>query len=115
KAMGVRVAIDDFGTGYSSLNYLKRFPIDVLKVDQSFVRDVTFDSEDAAIARSVIALAHNMRLTVVAEGVETAAHLGFFRDEGCEEVQGFYFSRPVPADEFGGLLQDRAWLDERLN
>ena len=115
KAMGVRVAIDDFGTGYSSLNYLKRFPIDVLKVDQSFVRDVTFDAEDAAIARSVIALAHNMRLTVVAEGVETQAHLGFFRDEGCEEVQGFYFSRPVPADEFTGLLQDRAWLDERLD
>ena len=114
KAMGVRIAIDDFGTGYSSLNYLKRFPIDVLKVDQSFVRDVTTDPDDAAIARSVIALAHNMRLSVVAEGVETAEHLRFFQDEQCEEVQGFYFSRPVPAPEFTGLLTDPAWLRERL-
>jgi hypothetical protein len=99
-----RVAIDDFGTGYSSLNYLKRFPIDRLKIDRSFVRDVTTDPDAASITTAVIALARSMRLRVTADGVETGAQLEFLRCEQCDEVQGFYLSRPLAAADLARFL-----------
>lgn len=104
KALGVKLSIDDFGTGYSSLSYLKRFPIDVLKIDQSFVRDITLDADDAAITRSIISLAHSLRLTVIAEGVESDAQLAFLRRYRCDQMQGYFFSRPVCAMDFETLL-----------
>jgi diguanylate cyclase (GGDEF)-like protein/PAS domain S-box-containing protein len=107
KALGVNLSIDDFGTGYSSFSYLSRFPIDVLKIDRSFVADITHDANDAAIVDSIIALAHNLRLSVIAEGVETAEQLDYLRRQGCDEMQGYYFSRPLPADAFERLLRDR--------
>lgn len=107
KRSGVSVSIDDFGTGYSSLAYLKSFPIDKLKIDQSFVRDVTEYPDDAVITRSVISLGHNLRLQVVAEGVECSAHMAFLQAEGCDALQGFYVGFPRPAEEFGPLLRGR--------
>jgi len=104
KEMGIKLSIDDFGTGYSSLSYLKRFPIDTLKIDQSFVKDITTNPDDEAIASTIIAMAHNLRLNVIAEGVENKEQLDLLRNKGCDEVQGYYFSRPVPEDELKELL-----------
>jgi PAS domain S-box-containing protein/diguanylate cyclase (GGDEF)-like protein len=111
KAMGIRLAIDDFGTGYSNLNYLKRFTVDKLKLDQSFVADIMDGGEDQAIPRAVIAMAHGLRLTVVAEGVESAGQLALLAEQGCDAMQGYYFSKPVPAEEFGRMLRDGPMLD----
>jgi diguanylate cyclase (GGDEF)-like protein len=103
--LGVKISLDDFGTGYSSLSYLKTLPVDTVKVDQSFVRDVTTDRGDAAIATAIIAMAHTLGLRVVAEGVETEEQLAFLRAQGCDTVQGFLFGPPVPPDAFATLIE----------
>lgn len=105
KQIGVRIAVDDFGTGYSSLNYLKRFPLDSLKLDKSFVRDVTEDPGDAAIAAAVISIAETLGLTLIAEGIETEEQLAFFRTRGCPRGQGFLFGRPMAAGDFHDFLR----------
>lgn len=111
KGMGISLAMDDFGTGYSSLSCLQRFPFDKLKIDQSFVRDITTIPDSAAIARTVIAMAHNLRMKVIAEGVETAGQLNYLLRNDCDEIQGYYFSRPVPAAEFEQLLREGRCLE----
>lgn len=105
KDIGVQLSLDDFGTGYSSFSYLSRFPIDQMKIDRSFIKDIILDPDAAAIVVSIIGLAHRMRLRVVAEGVETEAQLGYLRQNGCEEMQGYLFSQPVAAAEFADLLR----------
>ena len=110
KSIGVSIAIDDFGTGYSSLAYLNRFPVDLLKIDRSFISSLESDPSAATIASSVIALAHRMGLRVVAEGVENQAQLEFLEQQSCDEIQGYYFSPPLPADDFAELLRSRRTL-----
>jgi diguanylate cyclase (GGDEF)-like protein/PAS domain S-box-containing protein len=107
KKMGVRLAIDDFGVGYSSLTHLKRFPIDTLKVDRSFIHDLPQDPEDKAICQAIIAMGKSLNLTVVAEGVETLEQQTFLHDNNCDEMQGFFFSKPIPSDQFAALLRER--------
>jgi len=104
KAKGMRVAVDDFGTGYSSLSYLRKFPIDSLKIDQSFIRQITTSPDETSIVTAIISMAQSLKLRVVAEGVETQTELLFLQAHNCEEAQGYYFSRPVPADQFAKLL-----------
>jgi EAL domain-containing protein (putative c-di-GMP-specific phosphodiesterase class I) len=104
--MGVLVSVDDFGTGYSSMNYLRRFPIDKLKIDRGFLKDLISSNDDAAIVRAIISLAHSLRLKVVAEGVETPEQLRFLRTLGCDQYQGYHFSPPLPASEFARLVCD---------
>ena len=107
KAMGVKLAVDDFGTGYSSLNYLNRFPIDKLKVDRSFVSDMLSDPTNLAITKAIIGLGHTIGLRVTAEGVEHEEELCILQSVACDEVQGYYFAKPMPAAEF------EKWLAER--
>jgi EAL domain-containing protein (putative c-di-GMP-specific phosphodiesterase class I) len=110
-AMGVSLSLDDFGTGYSSLGYLSRFMLDKLKIDQTFVRNITTEPRSAAIARATMALAHGLSLSVVAEGVETQDQLRYLHGMGCEAVQGYLFSRRVPPDEMAAMLRaDRVLL-----
>jgi EAL domain-containing protein (putative c-di-GMP-specific phosphodiesterase class I) len=104
KKMGVRLAIDNFGTGYASLTQLRNFPIDTIKLDKSFIRNLPQDSKDKAITEAIIAMGKTLSLTVVAEGVETEGQDDFLRDLICDEMQGFYFSKPVTPDQFADLL-----------
>jgi hypothetical protein len=104
---GVQISIDDFGTGYSSLAYLRRFPIDKLKIDIAFVRNITTNADDAAIALTIIRMAHSLKLEVIAEGVETAEQFAYLRHHRCDQMQGFYFSRPLPASDMERMLCDR--------
>jgi EAL domain-containing protein (putative c-di-GMP-specific phosphodiesterase class I) len=106
RSLGARLSIDDFGTGYSSLAYLKHFPVDSLKIDRSFVRDLTRNPDDAAIVQAIVAMAHGLGLFAVAEGVERREQLEFLAGHGCDAAQGTYFSEPVPADGVPKLLRD---------
>ncbi|MHB1947676.1 MAG: putative bifunctional diguanylate cyclase/phosphodiesterase [Gammaproteobacteria bacterium] len=106
KNLGIAISIDDFGTGYSSLNYLRKFPVDIIKIDRSFIIDVTINPEDAAIVRAIIAMAHGLRMKVIAEGVETTAQYNFLKEHGCNEVQGFLISKPLPVEEITTFLQN---------
>jgi diguanylate cyclase (GGDEF)-like protein/PAS domain S-box-containing protein len=108
KSMGVAITIDDFGTGYSSLAYLRRFPIDKLKIDIAFIRDITKSADDATIALAIISMAHSLKLTVIAEGVETTEQLTYLRRHRCDQIQGYYFSRPLSAPAMEWMLLDRA-------
>jgi EAL domain-containing protein (putative c-di-GMP-specific phosphodiesterase class I) len=108
---GLAIAIDDFGTGYSSLSYLQQFPINTLKIDRSFVGDIRADQGDASIINAIVAMARGLNLDLIAEGVETKSQLRYLRSQGCEEVQGFYFSRPVQASEVKQLLRSEPYVD----
>ncbi|MNI02895.1 Phytochrome-like protein cph2 [compost metagenome] len=110
KQLGVQISIDDFGTGYSSLSYLKRFRVHTLKIDQSFIRDVTTDEDNAAIVTALIVMSQQLKIKSLAEGVETQEQLEFLRSRGCNEIQGFIFSRPLPADQFEAMLMDKKTL-----
>lgn len=114
KDMGVRLSIDDFGTGFSSLSYLKRLPIDTIKIDKSFIRDIKTDANDAAIITAIIKMSHSLNFKVIAEGVETAEQLAYLKQYECDEMQGFYFSKPLTAEEFSILLKSETMLDNPL-
>jgi EAL domain-containing protein (putative c-di-GMP-specific phosphodiesterase class I) len=107
RKQGIGIAIDDFGTGYSSLGYLKRFPVDKIKIDRSFIRDVTNDPDDASLCEAIIAMAHHLKLRVVAEGVETEQQLQFLQERGCDFAQGFLFSKPMPVEGFTKYMKGR--------
>jgi EAL domain-containing protein (putative c-di-GMP-specific phosphodiesterase class I) len=108
RALGVRISMDDFGTGYSSLAYLKRFPVDTIKIDRSFIQGIPGDSDDSTLTQAIIAMAHSLRLRTVAEGVETAEQAEFLRLNHCDEIQGYYFSRPLPYAQLVEKLQQHA-------
>jgi EAL domain-containing protein (putative c-di-GMP-specific phosphodiesterase class I) len=110
QAEGVRLAIDDFGTGYSSLSYLKRLPLDVLKIDKSFVDDIPNSKDDMEIAATIVGIAHTLRLKVLAEGVETKEQFAFLKEQGCDMYQGYLMSKPIPADQFEQLLRENHQL-----
>jgi CheY-like chemotaxis protein len=111
KRQSISLSIDDFGTGFSSLSYLKRFAIDRVKIDQSFVSDIVFDPNSATIALAIISLAHSLKFSTIAEGIETEAQLNFLRQRNCDEMQGYYFSKAVKASEFEQMLRDRRKLE----
>jgi EAL domain-containing protein (putative c-di-GMP-specific phosphodiesterase class I) len=104
--LNVGISIDDFGTGYSSLSYLKRFPVTTLKIDRSFVSDVVTNSADAGIVRAVVAMAHGLKLNVIAEGVETKEQFAYLRENGCDALQGYWFSRPLTIESVDRLLEE---------
>jgi EAL domain-containing protein (putative c-di-GMP-specific phosphodiesterase class I) len=104
KSLGIGLSVDDFGTGYSSLSYLKSFPLDILKIDKSFVSGPDVNAENIEIARAIVAMAHALHMKVIAEGVETAGQLALLHEFGCDYVQGFFFSRPIPAEALTRLL-----------
>jgi EAL domain-containing protein (putative c-di-GMP-specific phosphodiesterase class I) len=114
KQTGVQVSVDDFGTGYSSLSYLRKFPLDALKIDQSFVRQISTNGDDKVIVTAIISMARSLRLRVVAEGFETFEELAFLRAHLCDEAQGFLFSKPVPAAQFAALLRSGKRFAPRL-
>ena len=108
KSLGIKLSVDDFGTGYSSLTYLKRFAVDKLKIDQSFVRDLVTDPDDAAIVRAIIQMAHSLKLKTIAEGVETEELANLLRIFHCDEIQGYWLARPMPAEQMEVFLRERA-------
>jgi EAL domain-containing protein (putative c-di-GMP-specific phosphodiesterase class I) len=111
KKLGIRLSLDDFGTGYSSMSNLKRFPIDTIKVDRSFVRELPVNEGDRAITDAIIAMGKSLKMTIVAEGVETQGQIEFLRSHGCDEFQGFYFSKAVPAAAITDLLRVQPWAN----
>jgi EAL domain-containing protein (putative c-di-GMP-specific phosphodiesterase class I) len=114
RAQGVRLAIDDFGTGYSSLAYLKRFPLDVLKIDKSFIDDIPSNKDDREIAATIVAIGHTLGFKVLAEGVETADQLDFLKSQSCDLYQGYLKSKPLPAEDFAVLLQNEGFVNTQI-